>query len=146
MRRVIAVVAVVIGLLVGVAGCGDPDQQMRSEGARAARDAASEVRTARLAAQSLLDHKLWSQPATVLVSDAEDALGKVATTFGAQQPETEESRKIYDQTTEALANAENSVTDLRIALRSDDLAAVRNQVGQLDKTGEQLVQLGERAK
>jgi hypothetical protein len=146
MRRLIAVVAVVIGLLVAVAGCGDPDQQMRSEGARAARDAASEVRTARLAAQSLLDHKLWSQPATVLVSDAEDALGKVATTFGAQQPETKESRKIYDQTTEALANAEDSVTDLRIALRSDDLAAVRNQVGQLEKTGEQLVQLGERAK
>ena len=146
MRRLIAVVAVVIGLLVAVAGCGDPDQQMRSEGARAARDAASEVRTARLAAQSLLDHKLWAQPATVLVSDAEDALGKVATTFGAQQPETEESRKIYDQTTEALANAENSVTDLRIALRSDDPAAVRNQVGKLDKTGEQLVQLGERAK
>jgi hypothetical protein len=134
-----------LSLILGLAACGDPDQQMLSEGARAAREAVSGVRTAQLAAQSLLDGKIWAQPATVMVTDAEDALGQVATTFDARQPETDESRKTYDQYSEALSNASDGVTDLRIALRGGDLEAVRQQVGQLDETADQLEQLGERA-
>jgi hypothetical protein len=145
MRRV-GSAALVCGLVFGLAGCGNPDQQMRTEGAKAARDAASQVSTARLAGQSLLEQKIWSPTTTVLVSDAEEALGKVATSFGARQPETVESRKIYDQTTEALSTAEESVTDLRIALRSGDLATVRRQVEELGRTADQLAKLGEQAK
>ncbi|MEU4393907.1 hypothetical protein [Kribbella sp. NPDC023855] len=145
MRRV-GSVAMICGLVFGLAGCGDPDQQMRTEGAKAARDAVSQVRTARLAGQSLLDQKIITPTTTVLVTDAEEALGKVATSFSARQPETAESRKIYDQTTEALSTAEEGVTDLRIALRSGDLAKVRSQVDELGKTGDQLAKLGEQAK
>jgi hypothetical protein len=136
----------ICGLVFGLAGCGNPDQQMRTEGAKAARDAVSQVRTARLAAQSLLDHKIMTPTTTVLVTDAEEALGKVATSFSARQPETTESRKIYDQTNDALSAAEESITDLRIALRSNDLATVRSQVEELGKTGDQLAKLGEQAK
>jgi hypothetical protein len=129
-----------------LAGCAGPDQKMQTEAARAARDAASEVRTARLAAQSLLDQKVWTQPAVVVVSDAEEALGTVATGFSSRQPETDESRKTYDLYSEALTAAEDGVTELRIALNRQDRAAVTAELGQLTKTGEQLVQLGERAK
>jgi|SRR5215207_3962442 len=145
MRRRFAAFWVTIGLVLSLAGCGDPDQQMRSEGARAAREAVSGVRTAQLVAQSLLDGKVWDQPATVMVTDAEEALGQVATTFDARQPESAESRETYDQYSEALSSAADGVTELRIALRNGDLDAVRQQVGQLDKTAEQLEQLGERA-
>lgn len=149
MRRRLAAFGVMAGLvlslILGLAGCGDPDQQMLSEGARSAREAVSGVRTAQLAAQSLLDGRIWAQPATVMVTDSEDALGLVATTFDARQPETDESRQTYDLYSEALANAADGVTELRIALRRGDLETVRQQVGQLDKTAEQLEQLGERA-
>jgi hypothetical protein len=147
MMRKIAVVALAMGVVAGLAGCGgDPDQKMLSEGARAARDAASEVRTARLAAQSLLDHQIWAQPATVVVTDAEEALDKVASGFDARQPETDESRATYDQYSDALVAAQDGLTELRIALGRSDLAAVSREVGHLEKTGDQLVQLGERAK
>jgi hypothetical protein len=146
MGRLIAAVAATAALLMVLAGCGgDPDQKLLSEGARAARDAASEVSTARLAAQSLLDHRLWSQPATQLVSESEQALGTVATTFDAQQPETEKSRHTYDQISEALSTAETGVTDLRIALKNNDLATVAQQLNELEKTAAQLDQLGELA-
>ena len=149
MRRRLAAFGVtaglVLSLILGLAGCGDPDQQMLSEGARSAREAVSGVRTAQLAAQSLLDGRIWAQPATVMVTDSEDALGLVATTFDARQPETDESRQTYELYSEALANAADGVTELRIALRRGDLETVRQQVGQLDKTAEQLEQLGERA-
>jgi hypothetical protein len=137
--------AVALCVLAALTACGNPDQQLQSEAARAARDAASEVRTARLAAQSLLDSKVWSQPAVVVVTAAEEAVGKVATGFSARQPETDESRKTYDLYSDALTAAEDGVTELRIALKRNDRAAVAAQVEQLGKTGEQLVQLGERA-
>ncbi|GAA1569042.1 hypothetical protein GCM10009789_23120 [Kribbella sancticallisti] len=146
MKRKIAAAAVAIGVLAGPAGCGDPDQQMLTEGARAAREAASEVRTARLAAQSLLDHKVWPQPATVVVTDAEQAIGTVASAFDQRQPGTDESRQTYDQYSDALVAAQDGVTELRIALHRDDLAAVAQQVDQLGRTADQLVRLGERAK
>jgi hypothetical protein len=146
MRRPAAVVASVVIALAGLTGCGDPDQKMLSEGARAARDAASDVGTARMAAESLLDHKLWPQPANVLVSDAEQAVGKVATTFDERQPTTERSRATYDEFSAALSDAETSVTDLRIALQNDDLAAVAQQITELRKAGQRLDQLGERAR
>lgn len=140
MRRM----CVAICLLATLVGCGDPDQKLQSEAARAARDAASEVRTARLAAQTLLDSKMWSPPAIVMVTDAEEAVGKVATGFSARQPETDRSRKTYDLYSDALTAAEDGVTELRIALNRNDRAAVAAELEQLGKTGEQLVQLGER--
>jgi hypothetical protein len=138
--------AVALCVIAALTACGNPNQQMQSEAARAARAAASEVRTARLAAQALLDSKAWSQPAVVVVTDAEEAVGKVATDFSARQPETDESRKTYDLYSDALTAAEDGVTELRIALNRKDRAAVVAQLEQLGKTGEQLVQLGERAK
>jgi len=139
----IAVCALVLGLL---AGCGDPDQKMLADGARAARDAASEVGTARLAAKSLLDQKLWNAPAVQLVSDAEQAIGKVTSTFHAQQPETGRSRQTYDMVSKALSTAQDNVTELRIALNNKDLGTVADQVTKLQTIGEQLDRLGEQAK
>jgi len=142
-RRMIAVFALLLGLL---AGCGDPDQKMLADGARAARDAASEVGTARLAAKSLLDHKLWNAPAVQLVSDAEQALGNVTSTFDAQQPETGRSRQTYDMVSKALSTAQDNVTELRIALNNKDLGTVADQVTKLQTIGQQLDRLGEQAK
>jgi hypothetical protein len=133
-------------VLAVLVGCGDPDQQLRSEGARAGREAASAAGTAKLAGQSFLDHKLWSQPATQLVSDAEKALGQVSSTFDKQQPKTAASRKVYDQVSKTLDDAAGNVTDLRIALTNGDQAGVAKLVKELADTAEGLRRLGETEK
>jgi hypothetical protein len=132
--------------LVLLTGCGNPDQQLLSDGARAARDAASEVATARITAQTLLARKVWSRAADQVVTDAETALGKVATTFDEQQPETARSRRSYDTISDALSQAESAVTATRIAIRAGDETALARQVPVLDRTAEHLRELGELAR
>jgi hypothetical protein len=138
-----------VGVLVIVmvlAGCGDPDQKMRSAAAQAARATASEVNTARLAVEQLQAGRLWQQPAEQLVKDAEKAVGKAATTFSSQQPTTDASRRTYEQVTDVLDDAETAVTAIRIALGNDDLAAAVQQAGQLQKTSDELDRIGELTK
>ncbi|MFF1820717.1 hypothetical protein ACFVWG_25650 [Kribbella sp. NPDC058245] len=146
MRRLIGWCAAGCLILTAAAGCGDADQQLRSEGARAARDAASAAGAARVAGQSFLDHKLWSQPATQLVDEAEKSMGKAVSTFGQQQPESPESRKTYEQVSKTLDDADGTVTDLRIALVNGDRDGVAKLVRKLADTTEGLRQLGETAK
>lgn len=133
------------GLLL-LTGCGSPDQQLLGDGARAARDAASEVATARITAQTLLARKVWSRAADQVVTDAETALGKVATTFDEQQPETAHSRRTYDTISDALSQAESAVTATRIAIRAGDETALARQVPALDLAAEHLRELGELAR
>jgi hypothetical protein len=134
-------------LILGIAaGCGNPDQQLRSEGARAAREAASAAGTARLAGQSYLDHKLWSQPALQLVDESEKAMGKASSSFDTQQPKSRAARKTYDQISQTLDDATGNVTDLRIALTNGDQGGVAELVKELADTTEGLRRLGETAK
>ncbi|GAA3588879.1 hypothetical protein [Kribbella ginsengisoli] len=146
MRRVIGWFGIGCLVIAFAVGCGDPDRQLRSEGARAAREAASAAGTAELAGQSFLDHKLWSQPAGQLVSEAEEALGKASSTFDQQQPTTRASRKTYDEVSKTLDDAAGNVTDLRIALDNGDVDGVAELVKELAGTTEGLRKLGETAK
>ncbi|MFI5734926.1 hypothetical protein ACIA49_32735 [Kribbella sp. NPDC051587] len=146
MRRLIGWCGIGCLAVVLTAGCGNPDQQLRSDGARAARDAASAVGTAELAGRSFLDHKLWSQPATQLVTESEQALSQAGSTFDQQQPTTETSRKTYDQVSKTLDDAAGNLTDLRIALTNGDRDGVAELVEKLAITTEGLRRLGETAK
>ncbi|MFI5713457.1 hypothetical protein [Kribbella sp. NPDC051620] len=146
MRRVIGWCGIGCLVIAVTAGCGDPDQQLRSEGARSAREAASAAATAELAGRSFLDHKLWSQPATQLVSESEKAIGKVSSTFDQQQPKTRAARKTYDQISQTLDDASGNITDLRIALTNGDEGGVAELVKELADTTEGLRRLGETAK
>jgi hypothetical protein len=131
-------VAVAVLLAAIVAGCSSPEQQLRESAEQAVREASSEVGTTRLAVQQLLDHKLWRQPAEQLVRDAEKSLSAAASGFAAEQPETEESRRTYDEVTVALDEAESSVTATRIALANGDLAAAARQLPVLDQVADRL--------
>jgi hypothetical protein len=147
MRRSASVIAGLACLATALTGCGgDSQQKMLTEGARTAREAASEVNTVRLISQQLLDHRLWSPSATRMVKDSEETLGKVATSFTSRQPATSPSRQTYDEFSDALDAAESAVEDTRIAMANGDLTKVREQVGTLDKLSDQLRKLGESAK
>lgn len=141
----LAAIAVVV--LCVLSGCGaDSDQKMLTEGARAAREAASEVNSVRLTTRQLLDGKLWTPGATRMVTDSEEALDKVVSSFDARQPGSGESREIYDRYGDALDAAVSVVRETRIALANDDRAKVRQQLAVLEQAGRQLGQLGESAK
>lgn len=145
MRRLLCVAAT--GLtLAALVGCGSPDQQMLSSAARAARDAGSEVATVRVVAGGYLDGDLWSQPARRMVSDAEDALGKVVTTFEAEQPTTAASRTTYDRVSKALDDADTAVVLARIAVLNGDRPALRQSLTALDASARDLRGYGELAK
>ncbi|MEV6285698.1 hypothetical protein [Kribbella sp. NPDC051770] len=128
-------------LLVCLTACAGPEQQIQDAGAQAAREAAAEVGTARLAVQQLGDGKLWAQPAGQLVKDSEKALDGIVSGFDSQQPETDEARKLYDRISQLLDDAAQAVTDTRIALGNGDEAAAAQQVAALEKSAQQLLEL-----
>lgn len=128
-------------LLVALTACTSPEQKLEDAGAQAAREAASEVGTTRLAVQQLLDGKLWPQPTDRLVASSEKALDGIVAGFASQQPESDQSRTTYDTFTQALDEAATAVTETRIALKNGDRAAAAQQVGVLEKTAQQLTEL-----
>jgi hypothetical protein len=138
--RLWAVCGLVLAVLLG--GCGDPDQQLRDAAAQSAREAASNVGTAELAVEQLRAHRLWSRSAGQLVADAEKGLEQAVSSFAAQQPSTDESRRVYANVTTALDNAQQAVTATRIALGNDDLAAASRELGVLRQTGLVLSRIG----
>ncbi|MEU4605679.1 hypothetical protein AB0F43_22075 [Kribbella sp. NPDC023972] len=140
-RMVVAGVA----CLLMVAGCGSADQQLTDAAAQSAREAASEVGSAQLAVEQLLADKLWSRPANQMVRDAEKNLGKLTSSFESQQPQTDNSRRIYDQTEKALSDAQQAVTATRIALGNDDLGAASRQLAVLQRSEQTLDRIGELA-
>ena len=93
---------------------------------------------AQLAVRQLLEHKLWKQPAEQLVKDAEKSLSTVSSGFAAEQPQTEESRRTYDEVTRALDEAESAVTATRIVLANGDLTAAARQIPVLDQVADRL--------
>ena len=128
-------------LLVSLTACAGPDQKLQDAGSQAAREAAAEVGTARVAVQQLLDGKLWAQPANQLVADSEKALDGIVSGFDSQQPETEQSQKLYDEYSKTLDDAAKAVTTVRIALKNNDKTAAARQVGVLEKSAQQLTEL-----
>jgi tRNA(Ser,Leu) C12 N-acetylase TAN1 len=131
-------------LLLG--GCADPEQKLRETAAQSAREAASEVNTTRLVVEQLRAHRLWSQPAGRMVGDAEKGVEKAASSFAAQQPSTEESRRLYEQTSKSLDDAETAVTAVRIALGNNDLTAAERQLVVLRQSATDLDRIGELAR
>jgi hypothetical protein len=133
-------------LVVLLAGCQDPDQQVRAAAAQSAREAASDVSTARLAVEQLQAHRVWSRSAEQLVADAEKGVDQAVDSFAAQQPSTDESRRIYEQVGQALDDAQQAVTATRIALGNGDSAAAVREIGVLRAAAAELGRIGESAK
>jgi hypothetical protein len=131
-------VAVAVLLAAIAAGCASPEQQLRDSADQAVREAASEVGSTQLAVRQLLEHQLWKQPAEQLVKDAEKSLSTVSSGFAAEQPQTAESRRTYDEVTGALDDAESAVTATRIVLANGDLAAAARQLPVLDQVADRL--------
>ncbi|TWG96770.1 hypothetical protein L615_004100000270 [Nocardioides sp. J9] len=139
--RTTAVVVCFLAWVLAVAsGCslvGQPDVAAWDQKARqAVTDAASEVATARLAVETARDDRTWSSYTTVVVAQAEEAMGTVQDDVSRLQVPPGRAQDADDL--EALLDAASSaVQDARqhaVAGEHDD----RDLLDRLDRVGERL--------
>ena len=138
--------AIALLVLLILTGCSSPEQTLRSAAAQSARQAASEVSTARLAVEQLRTQHLWMRAAGQIVKDAEKGVASASSSFSSQQPSTAASTQLYEQVTKTLDDAQTTVTAVRIALGNDNLTAAEKQLPALSKSAADLARIGELAK
>ncbi|NNG41032.1 hypothetical protein HJ588_17375 [Flexivirga sp. ID2601S] len=110
-----------------------------------ARAAAGIVATARAGAKAWQDGKLTHAYADTMVTEAEEDIGSVVSTFDSRQPPTQAAIALRDRIDAPLESASNALSDLRIALRrsdhegvksaTDDLAAPQRSLEGLEQVG-----------
>lgn len=137
MRRL---AALIIAGLLGLSGCVSPalgESSYRGKGQQAAGAALSEVATAQLVCEQVLEGNLPRSYADETVSAAEDALGSIADSFGAVQP-PRESDGVQSDVSELLDEAASAVTEARIAVRRADGDALERLVEKLKDLADRL--------
>jgi len=97
-----------------------------------AESALSEVQTARLVARAAADGSAFGPYTGLVLSDAEESLGGLASTFGSIQPPDERADDVRDDLGAMLDDAEDHVADVRIAARRGQLADLADVAAPLD--------------
>ena len=131
-------------LLMG--GCIAPavDQGAFQQNAKSALESASsETATARLAVDGLLSGRATSAYADTVVTDSENAMGGVQTSFGVVDPPSRDQDRLRDQVLTLLGNADDALAHTRIALRRNDDKALRSALQELDNSTSQLTKARE---
>jgi hypothetical protein len=136
-------------LVVALFGCAGPttdNDAMRSQAARSAASAASEVETLRLAIATQLDGNSWWRYTDVIVTDSETALGSIESTLSSRQPPTREVDAIREDTVTALGEAVDLAIDIRIAERRHDEKTLRSLLPKLSTMSARLSALESQAR
>ncbi len=136
-------VAVLVGttLLSGCAGPTLTEEHYRSQAARSAGSAVSELETIRLAVGALLQDRVWRQYVDVVVTDAETALSSVDSTLSSRQPVNADADRVADRVGTALGDAVQLAGDIRIALRRHEDRALRQSLPRLERLSARLEHL-----
>jgi hypothetical protein len=97
-----------------------------------AESALSEVQTARLVARTATEGNAFGPYTGLVLSDAEESLGGLASTFGSIQPPDERADDVRDELGALLDDAEDHVADVRIAARRNQLHDLAKVASPLD--------------
>ena len=97
-----------------------------------AEGALSEVQTARLVARTAARDNAFGPYTGLVLSDAEESLGGLASTFGSIQPPDERADKVRSDLGSMINDAEDHVADVRIAARRGELADLGHVAAPLD--------------
>ena len=95
---------------------------------------ASDLASARLAAQIGLRGKSFPTFTDGNVTDAENDADSVNSTFTSRQPPDAGSGALRQKMLRALSDGTSALTDLRVAVRMDDPAAVRKALAEVGKS------------
>jgi hypothetical protein len=94
--------------------------------------ALSAVQTARLVAKTASRGSAFGPYTGQVLSDAEESLGKLASTFGSIQPPDERADKVRSDLGSIINDAEDHVADVRIAARRGELKTLADVARPLD--------------
>jgi hypothetical protein len=138
--------AILVALLLGLAGCVVPSSPDARDWRRSARqsvgDVASEVETARTTLRQLSADRFVGRYAIVLLVDAEEAAGQATDSVTTRQPPRVEQAR-YDEVSAALGDATDLLADARIAVTRGSKQDYPDLVEQLGTTGDELADLEE---
>jgi hypothetical protein len=124
-----------------VASCAEPSTSYgdyRSKVHESAVAMISAVATGQLAAGELLAGQATGAFTDAVVTDAEKDADSVQTALDSRQPPDTRSIKLMGQTDQAVQSAVNGLTDLRIAVRRDDVSGIRSAQDELAQARKQL--------
>ncbi len=109
-----------------------------SKAARSANSALSAVETVNLVAAAASDGKAFGTYASIAVNQQEDALTEISTLFRSIQPPDGESRELRDELTGLLDAALTHLANVRIEIRSGDLAGASAVAAPLEQDADAL--------
>jgi hypothetical protein len=116
-------------------GCIAPalDQGAFEQNAKSALEsAASETSTAQIAVDVLLSGSATNAYADTVVTDSENAMGGIETSFGVVDPPTPTQDDLRDQVLTLLGDAEDALAHARIAVRRGDVPSLREARQELE--------------
>ena len=139
MRGLIA--AVVMALVATGAACAGParthnDFQLKAKST--AETTLSAVGTTQLVARLAADDRAFANYLSVLVGDAEDEGASAQSTFESIQPPNEESDALRSQLDDLLSTANDTIADVRIAVRRGQLSEVATYDDALEQSAKDL--------
>lgn len=140
-RRVASLVgcSAIAALLLG--GCVVPardDGAYREDASESLQSASSELATADLAVRSWLAGRLTRNATDVVVTDAESAIGPIDVAFGGGDPPGPASDETRDTVVSLLGDAQDALSQTRIAVRRDDATTARAALKQLREVAAEL--------
>jgi hypothetical protein len=144
----VRIAAVLIGVVI-LSGCAGPttnDDAMRSQAARSANSATSEIETLKLAVTTQLDGNAWWRFTDVVVTDSETALDSINSTLASRQPPSTKTEAIRADTVTALGDAVDLAIDVRIAVRRHDESTLESLLPKLTQMSDRLGALEARAR
>jgi hypothetical protein len=139
-RRIVATTALALAF-AGLAGCAEPSSDYgdyRAMVKQSAKDAQSAMATAQLIADEVLRGRTTHAYADTVVTDAEDDVSSIQSTFDSRQPPDSVSIKLRGEFDDVLQSATTAVQDLRIAVRRNDVKAIEQGLGEAAKALQQL--------
>jgi hypothetical protein len=125
---------------VGLAGCVTPatgPDSYRGKASMTVEAAISEVETARITVQALLDDRMLTPYADETITASETALDSIGAAFGSVQPPVG-SDELRESVSTLVSDAEEAVTAARIATRRSDRVELVQAMSQLDVVSDDL--------
>jgi HPt (histidine-containing phosphotransfer) domain-containing protein len=118
-------IAAVMVLASACAESSDNYGDFQAKARQTAKELVSALQTADLAAGALLAHRLTGAAADVVVSQAEQDATSAQNTFDSRQPPDSRSVALKNHVDDPLQQATSGLTQLRIAVRRGDPAAIK---------------------
>jgi hypothetical protein len=140
-RRAAVGAALLTMTATACAGPSGTTDDFRHKVSRTVATFASDVQTAILTSQLVLDHRMTLAYAATTVSQVEDDASSAENTLDSRQPPTTAAHNLLERADQVLQPAMSAISDTRIALRAHNAGQLPTLLEQLTSARKQLEKL-----